>query len=213
MNNRQLFIIAMMLLLSVTGNAQTVFTEGTVKYKVNVSSITNESVRSMLAGSAQVLYLKGNLARYDFESAVNSTSLFIDHSKSNYVLLRGSSSDKYLSRMTLDQWKNFNKKYSSVKWAMQPGFDSTILNYKVKKASTRIDDKTSVVVYYTEEIMPAIRDYEMLFKDIKGLPLFYILETSNGTIAYEVDNLSFAPVMGSKFQIPESGYKILEIKK
>ncbi len=196
-----------------TLSAQNLLTEGTVVYKIDVSAIDNQEVRKTLAGATQTLYIKGNHARYDFESAVINRSVIIDSKMKQYAMLTGSAADKYLTNLTEAQWYDYNKKYGKVSWKIVEGRDTTILGYKAKLAELTAQDGTKASVYFTRDLVPAIKTYDMLFKDLDGLPLYYAVESTTGKLGYLADNISMNPVNATKFQLPTSGYKILEVKK
>ena len=190
---------------------QTIFTEGTVKYAIDVSSIQNDAIRKSLAGASQTLTLKGNNARYDFDGKVLQRSLYIDSKTNEYVLISSAGNDKYLTRMNEEKWKQYNKRYGQVAYKEVPDADSTIKGYRVKKAIVTAQDGTKAEVYFTTELQPLIKSYDLLFSGIGGLPLLYKIESMDGVIKYSVSEINLNSVPAKTFAIPETGYKILDI--
>ncbi|MDO9156009.1 MAG: hypothetical protein Q7U17_03995, partial [Sediminibacterium sp.] len=65
-------------------------------------------------------------------------------------------------------------------------------------------------VYYASTITPSVREFEYQFKDIPGFVLEY--EAKDGytqKITYTATKISFNPVSAAKFEIPTTGYRLL----
>lgn len=192
--------------------AQSAFTEGSVIYDIHVESAGTANAQQTMNGAVQTLHVKGFQVRLDFESAVGFSTVIMDQRQGKYALMRGSGDSKFLTQMDESQWIVFNKKYAGLLW-QQSGKDSLIQGYKVAQATTTLKDGGKVVVWYTEDLKPLAKQYDMMMVDIPGLPLNYTMTYPEMTLMYKVRQISFAPVMNTRFAIPQSGYKVLEPKK
>jgi GLPGLI family protein len=90
----------------------------------------------------------------------------------------------------------------------------SVLDYSCKKALLQLKNGTTVTVYYTTAIIPSVRDYEYMFKDIPGFVLGYEMVDDLGvkTIFRATQINLYNPVAASKFDIPTKGYRILSVE-
>ncbi len=95
---------------------------------------------------------------------------------------------------------------------MQITSDSvSILDYTCKKAVLQLKDGTQVIVYFTTAIMPSVREYEYIFKDVPGFVLGYEMQDVTGLKkVFRATQINlYNPVPASKFDIPTKGYRII----
>ncbi|MEK7198521.1 MAG: hypothetical protein AAB212_01175, partial [Bacteroidota bacterium] len=60
-------------------------------------------------------------------------------------------------------------------------------------------------------IIPSVREFEYEFKDIPGFVLeFESQEAQSKKIRYTATKINLAPVQASKFDVPKSGYRLLD---
>jgi GLPGLI family protein len=90
----------------------------------------------------------------------------------------------------------------------------SVLDYSCKKALLQLKNGTTVTVYYTTAIIPSVRDYEFMFKDIPGFVLGYEMVDDFGakTIFRATQINLYNPVAASKFDIPTKGYRIITVE-
>jgi len=87
----------------------------------------------------------------------------------------------------------------------------TILGYECKKGSAVLKDGSSFTFFYTVSIKPSASENPYQFRDIPGFVLEYeiIGEDKTSKITYTATRINFNPVPSSKFDIPTSGYRVL----
>ena len=86
----------------------------------------------------------------------------------------------------------------------------TILGYECRKAVLQLKDGSAYSLYYTTTIIPSVREFEYQFKDIPGFVLeFESQETDSKVIKYTATKINLNPVLASKFDIPVTGYRLL----
>jgi GLPGLI family protein len=85
-----------------------------------------------------------------------------------------------------------------------------ILGYECKKAILQLNDGNTFSVYYATAITPSVREFEFQFKDIPGFVLEYeTVEGKGEKITFTATKINLNPVPASKFDIPTSGYRLL----
>ena len=74
----------------------------------------------------------------------------------------------------------------------------------------QLKDGSSFAIYYATAIVPSVKEFEYQFKDIPGFVLEYeSQEADNKKIKYTATKINLSPVTASKFDIPTSGYRLL----
>jgi len=201
------------LLFAITGlNAQQqrIVAECTVTYSISadVTSNDKETVESLKA-SSKTVYIKANQSRVDLSSPSFSQSLFYDKNTGNAVILREIGNNKFISKLDNAKWKAENNKFDGAV-VTNSSETKTILGYECKKASLQLKDGNSFVIYYAMNILPSVKEFEYQFKDVPGFVLEYEAQELGGKkIKYTATKINLSPVLASKFDVPTSGYRVL----
>ncbi|MFL9485246.1 hypothetical protein ACI6Q2_20860 [Chitinophagaceae bacterium LWZ2-11] len=192
---------------------QRVIAECTVNYAVFVDSLKDKDLQQVMKQSSKTVYIKGNNSRTDLVSQGFSQSIIFDKTTSTAVILRELGNNKFMTRLTDSQWIKENKKYEGL--LITPTNESkTILGYDCKKADIMLKDSSTFYVFYATAIAPSVKDYEYQFKDIPGFVLEYEMPEKNGKkVLYTAIKVNLSPVPVSRFNIPTSGYRMLEATK
>ena len=163
----------------------------------------------MLQQSSKTVYIKGNDSRVDLNSPSLLQSIIYDKSNGSAVILREFGNNKFLTRMSSTEWRLANKQYDG----MTIHFVSeskTILGYECKKAVLNLKDSSIYNIYYATAIAPSVREFEFQFKDVPGFVLeFDVKEQSTSIVRYKATKINLSPVQASKYDIPTSGYRLL----
>lgn len=189
---------------------QRVVAECTVTYNINVEdgSADKETVESFKA-SSKIVYLKGNQSRVDLISPSFKQSVFFDKSTGNATILREIGNNKFMSKLDNAKWKAENKKFDGAT-VTKVEESKTILGYECKKAILKLVDGNTFTLYYANNITPSVKEFEYQFKDIPGFVLEYESQEQNGKkVKYTAIKINLSPVQASRFEIPTSGYRIL----
>lgn len=212
-NRLSLPLILALILTFSAANGQKMLAEGTVTYDITVLEAANkEAAEKAFRGASQILYLKGPKARYEFVSPLRSQAIIYDASTKSAVLLRENGNDKYLTDLNSDQFKHYNSKYSGLTWK-NLGETRQIAGHNTKAAETTLSDGTSIVVHYTEELLPVARGYDASFEGIDGLPLQFTITTGGTKLQYTATTIQIAIVSANKFDKPRAGYKQLDYQQ
>ena len=189
---------------------QRIVAECTVVYKVESHDASDGSMRQK---ATKTVYIKSNNARIDLVAPAYAQSTIYTKSTGMATVLRSFGEDKYMTSLNAKQWRKLNMPLDSMQ--IQLTTDSiSVLDYSCKKALLQLKNGTTVTVYYTTAIIPSVRDYEYMFKDIPGFVLGYEMVDDLGvkTIFRATQINLYNPVAASKFDIPTKGYRILSVE-
>ena len=189
--------------------AQRKLTEATITYDIVINT-SNEKPQAadLLDGATSVIYLKGNSSRSEMISSLGSQATIIEGKTGNVVILKEYGEQRYMIRMTPDNWKQSNKKYEWVKFTYLNEY-KTIVGYNCQKAIGKLTDSTSFTVYFTRDLVPVNKDFQYLNKNLPGLAIQYEATMGKMIVTYTVSNINFNPVPQAKLDMPKSGYRVM----
>src|SRR5690349_17644027 len=96
-------------------SAQRRLTEATIKYDIviNTSNSTPQTA-DLLDGATSVIYLKGNSSRSELVSSLGTQATIIDGKSGDVTVLKDYGEQKYMIKMTPDNWRQSNMKYEGI---------------------------------------------------------------------------------------------------
>lgn len=184
-------------------------TEGTIYYDIVVNTSTSKPQGAdLLDGATSVIYIKGNSSRSEMISSLGTQATIIDGKTGNVAILKEYGEQKYLIRLTPDNWKQSNEKYEGVTFTYAEEY-KTIAGYNCQKAIGKLADNTTFTVYFTKDLAPANKDFQYLNKNLPGLAMQYEASFGNLKVTYTVAKISLDPVPQAKLDIPKSGYRVM----
>ena len=184
-------------------------TEATISYDIVINtSNTKPQAADLLDGATSVIYLKGNSSRSEMVSSLGTQATIIDGKTGNVAILKEYGEQRYMIKMTPDNWKQSNMKYEGVTFTY---FDEykTIANYNCQKAIGNLADGTTFTVYFTKDLLPVNKDFQYLNKNLPGLAMQYEATMGKMMVTYTVSNINFNPVAQAKLDMPKSGYRVM----
>ncbi|MEI6584852.1 MAG: hypothetical protein WCL56_02155 [Sediminibacterium sp.] len=189
---------------------QRVVAECTVQYKITLEDLkTDKDVQNAVQLSNKTVYIKGNDCRIDLMSPSLNQSIIYEKLNGSAVVLREFGNNKFMTKLSPEKWTTANKQYDEMTISLM---DETkiILGYECKKAQLKLSDGTVYTIYYATSITPSVKEFEFPFRDIPGFVLEYQIKELGETIVnYKASKIFLSPVQASKFDIPTSGYRIL----
>lgn len=186
---------------------QKVVAECTVTY--NIQSTAQSETDDPLKNSSKIVYIKGNDSRIDIVSASFTQSLIYNRTTATATILREFGANKFISKLDNAKWLAENKKFEG---ALITILNETkiILGYECKKATLTLKDGTVYELFFATAIIPSVKEFEYIFKDIPGFVLEYdAIDAKGKKIHYIATQINLSPVAVSKFDIPTSGYRIM----
>jgi GLPGLI family protein len=189
--------------------AQKKLTEATISYDIVIN--TNNSkpqAADLLDGATSVIYLKGNSSRSEMISSLGTQATIIDGKTGNVAVLKNYGEQKYMIKMTPENWKESNKKYEGIIFTYFNEY-KMIAGYNCQKAIGKLTDSSTFTVYFTKDLVPLNKDFEYLNRNLPGLVMQYEASQGKKMVTYTVSNINFNPVSQTKFDLPTSGYRLM----
>lgn len=207
--------LLLLILLTITTHLlfaqQRVVAECTIVYGISVDD--NEADKDAIASlkaSSKTVYIKGVNSRTDLVSPNFTQSVIYQKNTGSAVILREFGANKFMTKLDHDRWVEENKKYADLRLEKIEE-SKTILGYECKRANLIMPNGSIFTVYYAATIAPSVKEFEYQFKDVPGLVLEYeTVEMEGKKIRYTAKQINFNPVTPSRFDIPTSGYRLLQ---
>ena len=190
--------------------AQKTISEGSLVYNIVIQTGEKEpKMADALDGAVTTVYIKGTQTRTDMVSALGSETTIHDAKTGAATILKEYSGQKLMYSLTAENWKSKNKKYDGIVFENTTE-TASIAGYNCIKAIAKLSDGSSFWVYYTPDLVILNKDYDQTFKNLPGLALQYEYVSGKLKFKYTVDKIDFNPVASSKFELPKSGYRLME---
>jgi GLPGLI family protein len=126
----------------------------------------------------------------------------------NAVILKEYSGQKLMITLTKENWESSNKKFDGITYQLIAE-SKTLDGYNCKKAFAKLQDGSTISVYYTPELIAINKEYNQAFATLPGFPMEYEFETENLIIKYQLSKIDYSPLASSKFDFPKTGYRIM----
>lgn len=201
-------ILFCFLILHLAQAQQRIVAECTVVYKVETQDADNAGKRQK---ATKTVYIKSNNARVELVSQAYAQTTIYNKTTATAAIIRTIGGEKYMTTLSAAQWQKLNKLLDSTRIVLTT--DSlSILDYSCKKAILYLKDNSEVTVYYTTNIIPSVREYEYMFKDIPGFVLGYeMLDAKGVKTSFKATQINlYNPVPSSKFDIPTKRYRLIK---
>ncbi|MFZ9387103.1 MAG: DUF4412 domain-containing protein [Chitinophagaceae bacterium] len=202
-------ILFLTLLLAPDISAQRRLSEATISYDIVINT-SDDTPRpaDLLDGATSIIYLKGASSRSEMISSLGTQATIIDGKTGNVTVLKEYGDQKYMIRMTPQNWKESNRKYENVTFTYLDEY-KTIQGYNCQKALGKLGDGTTFTVFFTRELLPVNKDFQYLNRSLPGLAMQYEGTQGKLVVTYTVSKINFSPVPLKKFDLPQSGYRLM----
>ena len=213
-NMKKLYtVLSIILFITFTAAGQKKFSEGTISYDIVINTGSDKpKAADFLDGATSTVFLDGNKSRTEMVSSLGTQSTVIDGGKNSIVILKEYGEQKYMIQLTPANWREANRKFENVQFTYE-NEEKTILGYKCKKAIGKLSDGTAFTVWYTTDLIPENKDFQYVNKSLPGLAMQYESNMGNLNVVYTVSKVNFAPVPASKFDLPKSGYRVMNYEE
>ncbi|RXK81340.1 hypothetical protein [Filimonas effusa] len=202
---KKILIVCLFFITSVWSQAQNpkVVADCTVSFDVIIDGASKSP-------STKTLYIRGVETRTDLVNSNFVQTTFYNSKTETAVILREIGGNKYMTTLSAEQWKAQNKRYEGMEVVLTDE-SKTILGYYCKKAQLKLKDGSTLNVYYATGITPSASENNYQFKGVPGFPLEYETagENGKGNVKFTATRINLNPVPASRFEIPQSGYRIL----
>jgi len=208
MKNISVALTMIFISVSLFSNAQKTISEGTLVYDITIQPLNKDAAASSLSGATETVYLKGGLSRRDMVSSLGNEKTIHDAKTGNAVILKEYSGQKLMITLTRQDWAARNSRNDGV--VFTPTTETKdVLGYKCNKATAQLKDGSTMVLYYTKDLNVINKEYNVLFKNLEGLPMQYELESKKMKFTYTISKIDLNSLPLARFEFPKSGYRVM----
>ena len=208
---KRLMILTTLVFFSLSVMAQQrVVAECTVVYNITLddNSVDAETAATLKA-TTKTVYIKGVNSRTDLASPAFSQSVIYNKNTASATILRSIGANKFMTKLDQAKWISEHTRYTNMK-LVKSDETKVILGYECRKMLLELTDGTTLTIFYAANIAPSVKEFEYQFKDVPGFVLEYESTEGEGKkIKYTAAQINLNPVAASRFDIPTSGYRIL----
>lgn len=184
-------------------------TDMTISYSIEIKKSKKSGIEEMYNGGNKTVFISDDLIRIRLVSLMRVQSIFYRHPGDSLqkavAIVKESGKDKYKTYLTLQEWKEYNRKYDSLQCYLTED-SATILGYPCRKAILFLKDGRDVTVYYTDSLKNKLLSLaDPLFSGTPGLILQYEYETKKGNVKYTATDLNYKTIDRAVFHIPTKG--------
>jgi len=209
MNYRLLIVL---LSFGINAQAQKQFTEGVLVYNIAIENIsTGSPVSSPLNGAVLTHYISLSQSRSELKNALGTEHTVYSNRNNKGFILKEYSGQKLMITMNNNNWLQKNQYYSNLRFNISN--DTTIGDYKCRKATAVTDDGKTLIVYFAPDISIANSHYSNAFPQLPGLPILYKLQSGNLSFVYTLASVLYEAVSASKYEAPRSGYRTMSYEE
>lgn len=195
-----------------TLNAQKSISEATIQYDISIQNLQSQASANNLTGSTFTVFLKGAFSRTDMASNLGNEKTIHDGKNGTSVILKEYSGQKLMITMNKDDWEKRLKKSADIIFN-NTGENKVISGYNCTKATAKLNNGSMVTVFYTKDLQTINKEYSTIFNTLPGLPIQYEFETATMKFTYSLSKIDFNSVLSSKFEVPKTGYRIMDYEE
>lgn len=201
---------------------QKAITECTITYRVEELDETGKIIpKGPYNNFSQIIYIKGKQARFDIITSDFKQSLIIDNANGKVAILKELGQEKYINLFDLDKWKQGQKLlFAETPTIIKTGETKNILGHICEKFTAVLKYGKLYTMYCVTSLSLPSTDIPFPFYNPPGLVLELEekhpdehQESNNKQktkIRYTAISVEQNPIPASKFEIPKSGYKLLQ---
>lgn len=161
---------------------------------------------------SSIHYFKGANLRTDLIGKLGNAVTIYDTRETKGAIIRDFGSQRILIPLDQTAWEDRNSwfAHSAIEFMAQ---EQLLLGYPCKMARLTMANGAAIDVMYTSEVKLENTNTAFQFGDLPGLVLAYTYTKGDITVMYKPVSLNFDPVPIQKFDIPNSGYRLLDYKE
>jgi GLPGLI family protein len=205
MKNLLIILLLFATTLKSFSQKQKIISDCTIIYSV---TNTDGDSKDDFKNASKTIYISGKQLRIDLSSNAFDQTIFYNDNTGDVTVLKKLGASKYMSKYNAAEWQKENSMYNGIKITLTNNVKK-ILGYDCKEAMLLLQNGNTYTVYYIPGIIPSITENNFEFKKVPGLVLQYEASIHDEKIKYTATYLNFDPVPAFRFEIPTSGYKIL----
>lgn len=202
------FLFFFWMVISVFAQGQKIFSEGTIAYQVS----THMKEQPLDAEVKSIQYIKGSHTRVDLISSLGKTTTLFNSRDGEGAILQEYGSQKIMIPINKENLQSRDARYENIVFALR-NETKTILEYPCLMATASLADGTVLEVYYSKELITDNTGIGFQFGKLPGLALEFSAASGDRTVTYRAVSINFEPVPIQLFNLPVSGYRILNFEE
>ena len=188
--------------------AQKRFSEGTIVFTVS----TFVDGIKIAEDATAVQMTKGGHLRSEISSSIGKTITIFDTREGKGAVIRELGSQKILIPLNRENWAETNANFKNLAYAFSED-SKVLLGFKCSSANAILKDSTVIGVFYTREISTENPEVDSQLGSLPGMALQFSYTKGNTMVVYTATSINFDPVPIQKFDVPNSGYRVLSYEE
>lgn len=205
-------LITFLFFSAAAGFSQRKVTEATLQYAISLPDDADSSLRAFYKSAKYICYLKGINSRLDLITDLGRQTTLLLGKSNAAVMWREFGSQRYLTSLTSLQWLSLNQRYEDCQLLLTTD-TSRMLGFSSKKAVITLKDSTRYEAWFTTDLIPVYKDFQLMAKTLPGLLLQYETQLGKNRVIYRLEEINFNPVPQALFDVPTSGYRVLSYEE
>lgn len=190
--------------------SQRTMTEGTIMYDLAASG-ASAGAANVFDGASFTVYMKGSQVLQELKTNSLSQTTLYDNKSDSAIILKQAGEQKFIIHLNSANWRSYNRRYEDIHYTLTEE-TKNVAGFPCKKATAKLADGTEIAVFYATTLSPLVKNYDYQFRNLPGLALEYEVQTGGTKVTYTANRVMFNPVPAFKFDIPKTGYRILDYK-
>jgi hypothetical protein len=191
-------------LIALNTSAQKLFSEGTVMYSVE----TQTKGKSGIDSGLYFLKVRGANIRTELSSGIGKSIYIYDLREGVGAVLREFGGQRILIPVDRNNWNEITEEFRNMIYSTTSG-DTTLLNYQCFKINGELADGSILTIWYTQDILPEVKEINFPLTNINGLPLMIEMSKGDQKVRYKAQSINYDPVQVQNYDVPKNGYRIL----
>lgn len=204
----KIFLLLFISLINTKGYTQKFLSDVTITYDISAKSEKDNSELKSFSGTKFSVTIKGLQSRTDMVSKLGIESAIYDPSNKSACILKEYSNQKLMILLSSEDWTKKNLYFNNLKFK-STNEQKAINGYNCNKATAISGDGDNIELYYSPDFTLSNTNYINAFQDIKGLPVLFSLKSGDIIFSYSLKAINFDYVPNTKFELPKSGYRIM----
>lgn len=185
-----------------------ILSEGRLSYTVQLEGNKDTTLQNLFDKATYDIWMRGNMIRMDFISPLRNQYILYSAVAQSGTVIKETGTEKYITELDKSQWP----KYFSTRQASdyRPAGDTLLQGHNCKKVVATLANGKEVVIYYTKDIVPFVKGFDLLLAPLEGVAVQYSYPYQSYTLTYKLAGVEAIPVSSARFELPQGNYKKLQ---
>lgn len=209
MRHNGLILLLCLMLSAGSAGAQKPFTEGTLTYRVELTTPDNQVIKGIY-----IFYIKDGEIKKELKMDNGFEDItLLNCEKRTIYTLQSRDGKKYAIQLSMDDLVSKQERYKGFTVESEADEKRTIAGVPVYKGRLKYKDGANTEILYTKEWRPVAAVTFNRFPDAPFFPLCFAYQEANGiSMKFDAEKMDVTPVATSAFQIPPD-YKMISYEE